>query len=91
MLWWSSPKNETIPWVDISWICLTVDELLENRIYDKTLKVGGQELRLLLIIPVFSVRFVSALNQFLARQMLESRVLCHRFTGSSKQVSSKLS
>ena len=62
MLWWSSPKNETISWVDISWICLTVDELLENRIYDKTFKAGGQELRLLLIIPVFSMRFVSALN-----------------------------
>lgn len=62
MLWWSSPKNETVSWVDISWICITVDELLKNRIYNKARKVGGQELRLLLIIPVLSMRFVSALN-----------------------------
>ena len=62
MLWWSGPKNETVSWVDISWICITVDKLLKNGIYDKARKVGGQELRLLLIIPVFSMRFVSALN-----------------------------
>ena len=62
MLWWSSPKNETVSWVDISWICITVDELLKNRINDKARKVGGKELRLLLIIAVFSMRFVSALN-----------------------------
>ena len=62
MLWWSSPKNEAISWVDISWIRLTVDELLENGIYHKALKIGGQELRLLLIIPVLSMCFVSALN-----------------------------
>ena len=62
MLWRSSPKNETISWVDICWICITVDELLKDRIYDKARKVGGEELQFLLIIPGFSMRFVSALN-----------------------------
>lgn len=67
MLWWSSPEYETVSWVDISWICITVDELLKNRIYDEAGKVRGKELRLLLIIPASSMYFVSALNESLAR------------------------
>ena len=67
MLWWSSPEYETVSWVDISWICITVDELLKNRIYDEPGKVRGKELRLLLIISASSMYFVSALNESLAR------------------------